>query len=94
MLTGRVLRLLLSGVAPETILCVTFTKAGTYEYICMLHDEIGMSGHVTVLSAGSMPGMPRTGYADVLPVVAGLGALGLLFGGFMLRRRSALRTRV
>jgi ATP-dependent helicase/nuclease subunit A len=30
-LTGRVLRLLLSGVAPETILCVTFTKAGASE---------------------------------------------------------------
>ena len=30
-LTGRVLRLLLSGVAPETILCLTFTKAGAAE---------------------------------------------------------------
>ena len=30
-LTGRVLRLLLSGVDPETILCLTFTKAGAAE---------------------------------------------------------------
>jgi ATP-dependent helicase/nuclease subunit A len=30
-LTGRVLNLLLSGVAPETILCLTFTKAGAAE---------------------------------------------------------------
>ena len=30
-LTGRVLRLLLSGVRPETILCITFTKAGAVE---------------------------------------------------------------
>jgi ATP-dependent helicase/nuclease subunit A len=30
-LTARVLRLLLSGVAPETILCLTFTKAGAAE---------------------------------------------------------------
>ena len=30
-LTGRVLRLLLSGAAPETILCLTFTKAGASE---------------------------------------------------------------
>ncbi|HET7816838.1 MAG TPA: double-strand break repair helicase AddA [Sphingomicrobium sp.] len=30
-LTGRVLSLLLSGVEPETILCVTFTKAGAAE---------------------------------------------------------------
>ena len=30
-LTARVLRLLLSGVAPETVLCLTFTKAGAAE---------------------------------------------------------------
>jgi ATP-dependent helicase/nuclease subunit A len=30
-LTGRVLRLLLSGVEPEAILCLTFTKAGAAE---------------------------------------------------------------
>ena len=30
-LTGRVFRLLLGGAAPETILCVTFTKAGAAE---------------------------------------------------------------
>ena len=30
-LTGRVLRLLLSGVDPEAILCLTFTKAGAAE---------------------------------------------------------------
>ena len=30
-LTGRVFRLLLSGVEPETILCLTFTKAGAAE---------------------------------------------------------------
>lgn len=30
-LTGRVLNLLLSGVEPETILCLTFTKAGAAE---------------------------------------------------------------
>ena len=30
-LTGRVLRLLLSGAAPETILCLTFTTAAAAE---------------------------------------------------------------
>ncbi len=32
-LTARVLRLLLDGVAPETILCLTFTKAGAAEMV-------------------------------------------------------------
>src|SRR3954470_1941601 len=31
LLTGRVLRLLLSGAAPETILCLPFTKAAAAE---------------------------------------------------------------
>ncbi len=70
---------------------LTFTKAGTYEYVCMLHDTLGMTGHVTVLGAGSMPGMPRTGYGDVLPVVAGWSALMLLLAGLTLRRRAARR---
>ena len=28
---------------------VTFTKAGTYPYICALHDQLGMKGTVIVL---------------------------------------------
>lgn len=71
---------------------VTFTKPGTYEYICTLHDEIGMIGHVTVLAAGEMPGMPKTGTDDVLPLLAGLGAILVLFGGFALRRRNESST--
>ncbi|MBV9528112.1 double-strand break repair helicase AddA [Sphingomonas sp.] len=39
-LTGRVLRLLLSGVAPETILCVTFTKAGAAEMANRIGDRL------------------------------------------------------
>lgn len=27
---------------------LTFTKAGRYEYICIPHDEMGMSAHITV----------------------------------------------
>jgi plastocyanin len=30
---------------------LTFSKAGTYEYACLLHP--GMDGHITVLPAGS-----------------------------------------
>ena len=28
---------------------VTFTSPGTYTYICALHDELGMTGQVTVI---------------------------------------------
>jgi plastocyanin len=27
---------------------VTFPNAGTFPYICALHDELGMTGQVTV----------------------------------------------
>ena len=39
-LTARVLRLLLRGVAPETILCLTFTKAGAAEMAGRLHQRL------------------------------------------------------
>ncbi len=49
------------GAAPEdqagvpqappayTVFRVTFTHAGTYDYICALHDDLGMVGKVIVL---------------------------------------------
>ncbi|HEX8640335.1 MAG TPA: double-strand break repair helicase AddA [Allosphingosinicella sp.] len=39
-LTARVLRLLLSGVDPSTILCVTFTKAGAAEMAERIHSRL------------------------------------------------------
>jgi ATP-dependent helicase/nuclease subunit A len=39
-LTARVLRLLLSGVQPETILCLTFTKAGAAEMADRIHRQL------------------------------------------------------
>ena len=39
-LTSRVLRLLLSGVAPSTILCLTFTKAGAAEMANRLGERL------------------------------------------------------
>lgn len=39
-LTARVLRLLLSGVHPETILCLTFTKAGAAEMADRIHARL------------------------------------------------------
>ncbi|RYD82887.1 MAG: double-strand break repair helicase AddA, partial [Sphingomonadales bacterium] len=39
-LTARVLRLLLGGAAPETILCLTFTKAGAAEMAERIHRRL------------------------------------------------------
>jgi ATP-dependent helicase/nuclease subunit A len=39
-LTGRVLRLLLAGAAPETILCITFTKAAAAEMANRIGDRL------------------------------------------------------
>ena len=39
-LTMRVLRLLLSGVAPQTILCVTYTKAAAAEMKSRLYEQL------------------------------------------------------
>src|SRR4051812_32139913 len=39
-LTARVLRLLLAGVDPSTILCLTFTKAGAAEMADRIHARL------------------------------------------------------
>jgi plastocyanin len=40
-----------SGILePGSTFAVTFTKAGTYKYICALHDDMGMVGKVVVTS--------------------------------------------
>jgi ATP-dependent helicase/nuclease subunit A len=39
-LTARVLRLLLSGVDPSSILCLTFTKAGAAEMAHRIHERL------------------------------------------------------
>lgn len=36
-------------VAPTSTFKVTFTKAGTYHYRCLIHDGMGMVGSVTVV---------------------------------------------
>ncbi len=40
-LTARVLRLLLNGARPESILCLTFTKAGAAEMADRIHERLG-----------------------------------------------------
>jgi plastocyanin len=75
--------------APHTY-ALTFTKAGHYEYICSVHDEEGMRAFITVLAAGSTPGMPTTGHgADGLGAALALvAALALAVLGLGLRRRA------
>ncbi len=40
-LTARVMRLLIAGVKPESILCLTFTKAGAAEMADRIHERLG-----------------------------------------------------
>ena len=42
MLSARVLRLMLAGVSPEAILCITFTKAGAAEMAHRIHERLAM----------------------------------------------------
>ena len=46
--------------APGSTFKVTFTKAGTYKYICLLHADMGMVGEVDVLPASASAPAPAT----------------------------------
>jgi len=35
---------------------LTFSQPGTYAYVCVLHEPLGMAGFITVQPAGSQPG--------------------------------------
>lgn len=66
---------------------LTFTRPGSYDYECVVHDELGMKGTIVVLAAAPS-GLPRTGG---MPRGAGatLGLLGLALigsGTLLLRR--------
>lgn len=41
-LSARVLRLMLDGVAPDAILCITFTKAGAAEMAHRIHERLAL----------------------------------------------------
>ncbi|HLH74190.1 MAG TPA: plastocyanin/azurin family copper-binding protein [Chloroflexota bacterium] len=64
-----------------------FDRPGTYNYLCILHDDQGMKGTLTVL--GATAALPRTGG---IPESAGLGVglIGLLLvgSGLFLKRRA------
>jgi plastocyanin len=70
---------------------LTFTAPGRYEYICVPHYHQGMDGTITVMAAGSVPGMPRTGtgFENIGAALALVLALALTVGGLGLRRRRA-----
>jgi plastocyanin len=82
---------------------LTFDTPGTYKYICVLHNEMGMVGQITVLPAGASSGgapaqLPTTGGDSPMPgawwlVVAGLGLVvaGLLVRLILKRSRSMAR---
>jgi len=72
----------------------TFSQAGTYAYVCSVHEALGMKGSVAVVAAGGggndtntntgSQTLPLTGPEDtILPV---LGGLIMLTGAVLFRR--------
>ncbi|HEX8527047.1 double-strand break repair helicase AddA [Allosphingosinicella sp.] len=82
-LTARVLRLLLAGVDPPTILCLTFTKAGAAEMAQRIHERLAywvrlkdeeLGRELVALGESPGPGMrarARTLFARVLDARGG-----------------------
>ncbi len=82
-LTARVLRLLLSGVDPASILCLTFTKAGAAEMAHRIHERLAywvrlkdaaLAGELAALGEAVGPEMrerARTLFARVLDAPGG-----------------------
>jgi len=74
---------------------LVFDTPGTYEYICVLHDQMGMYGQITVLAKGAPAVLPATGGSSTagpgaLGLVA-LGGLGLVAAGTLVLKRSRSR---
>jgi ATP-dependent helicase/nuclease subunit A len=82
-LTARVFRLLLQGVRPENILCLTFTKAGAAEMADRIHDRLArwvqmdgptLAGDLKALGEDFGPEMQdraRRLFAEVLEATGG-----------------------
>jgi plastocyanin len=62
---------------------LTFDIPGTYEYICVLHDPMGMVGQITVQAPGAPAELPTTGSAlqTSVPWWLVLAGLGLVAAG-------------
>ena len=80
----------LPGQAPSNSYTLKFTKAGSYGYVCIVHDDLGMKGTINV---AALPQLPKTGGSPGL-IVLGLGVvgLGLISGGLALRRRDVSKS--
>jgi LPXTG-motif cell wall-anchored protein len=67
---------------------LTFPRAGTYSYECLIHDDAGMKGTIQV--AARLPQvLPRTGdISAAIFVATGLAGLSAIGGGLALYRRS------
>ncbi len=85
---------------PKTYSLV-FDKAGTYDYLCLLHDQMGMTGTITVVAAtaggaaaATVPppaGLPTTGGATPAWPLAAAGVALALAGAFLRRRNQPER---
>ena len=64
-----------------------FDRAGTYTYVCLIHDDLGMKASITVVPTAPSA-LPRTGGTPVEAALLGLIALGLIGCGLGLTWRS------
>jgi plastocyanin len=72
---------------------LAFDTPGTYEFFCVLHDNMGMSGIVTVLAKDAK--LPSAGQGPNLGVVvSGLAGLGLLLIGAGIAARRLIQVRI
>jgi plastocyanin len=68
-----------NGGPPRNTFALTFTKPGTYAYICHLHDQEGMMGTVTVsgvAAASTSPAISPSSPTGIAAPNTGTGASG------------------
>lgn len=70
----------LDGTAPSV--SYTFNSAGTFDYFCIPHCTLGMTGVVNVVGPAPVPAVPAWGIGALVLVAVGAGA-------WVLRRRAA-----